>query len=651
MVEEEVDTQSPAAPDENDVIARMMRYKRESEAHLAEWRKEARQAYDFVAGHQWSEEEESELTSILRAPVVFNRIGPVIDAVSGSEIANRQQVAYIPRRVGASGVNELLTGAADYIRDNCDAEDEESEAFLDAAICGIGCVETMLDEESSIEVQVKMERRDMFEMSWDPNARRKNLNDREWVRRCVPMKKADVIARWPDKKDDIEAAFWDAETSDPRDDREPHDAQSAWKYENGRGYDRKTGMMLVEHAQWREREAYWRALDPSTGQIVEMDDAGMERVRGRRKELEKAGVFPPGAQYQEVRRNRVVIKQAFVIGKTLLEEGDAPIKDDFSYKFITAKRDRNKNRWYGLVRSMVDPQRWANKFFSQLLHIIGSNAKGGLMAEEGATSNWRKLEQDWAKADSIVKLNDGALSKGKIMPKPPTPFPAEINHLLSFAVQSLRDTSGVNLEMLGLADREQPGILEAQRKQAALVVLGTIFDALRRYRKEQGRLLAKFIRTYLSDGRLVRIQQGNGLEQYVPLVRDAVSFEYDVVVDEAPTSQNTKERTFAILMQLMPALTKMGVPMPPDVMDYLPLPTGFVEKWKQTVMQAQQQPKPPDPKLIEVGVKQEEVALKRDQMQQQAADKHADRQLEWANLLLDAQRERARAFNPMGGRQ
>jgi len=118
------------------------------------------------------------------------------------------------------------------------------------------------------------------------------------------------------------------------------------------------------------------------------------------------------------------------------------------------------------------------------------------------------------------------------------------------------------------------------------------FDALRRYRKEQGRVLAYFIQEYISDGRLIRILGNNGQEQYIPLLRDHMTLENDVVVDDAPTSPNMKERVFGILAQLIPQLMQEGFPVPPEVLDYLPLPEGLVKKWKENVQQRQSQPNP-----------------------------------------------------------
>jgi hypothetical protein len=264
---------------------------------------------------------------------------------------------------------------------------------------------------------------------------------------------------------------------------------------------------------------------------------------------------------------------------------------------------------------MLDPQRWANKFFSQVLHIVNTNAKGGLVMEDGATDNLSKFKDDWAKSDSVVTVNDGAISGGKLMPKPIPNVPPQLENMMAFSISSLRDVSGINLEMLGMADRQQAGILEAQRKQSAMTVLATLFDALRRYRKEQGRTLAMFIRDYMSDGRLVRIVQGDGVERYVPLVRDQVAAEYDVVVDEAATTSNSKDRTFAILMQMLPNLAQMGVQFAPELLEYLPLPAAMVEKWKQQMSQPKPPP-PPDPRLVAAQASMMSAQAKAQQVQQ-----------------------------------
>src|SRR6185312_4735263 len=87
----------------------------------------------------------------------------------------------------------------------------------------------------------------------------------------------------------------------------------------------------------------------------------------------------------------------------------------------TGKRDMNKRYWFGLVRAMRDPQEWANKWLSQILHIINSNAKGGLMAPKSAFENWRQVEANWARPDFIAWTKD-ANAQASIKQRDPVEF-------------------------------------------------------------------------------------------------------------------------------------------------------------------------------------------------------------------------------------
>ena len=90
-----------------------------------------REDFDF-AGEQLNEDDKAILQDAKRPIVIFNRVGTTVDSVSGQEVGNRQEVQFLPRRQGVVKKNELLTSAAKWFRQQCDAEDEESEAF---AIC------------------------------------------------------------------------------------------------------------------------------------------------------------------------------------------------------------------------------------------------------------------------------------------------------------------------------------------------------------------------------------------------------------------------------------------------------------------------------------------------------------------------------------
>ena len=208
-------------------------------------------------------------------------------------------------------------------------------------------------------------------------------------------------------------------------------------------------------------------------------------------------------------------KQAY-LGADILEENE-PCKDRPTFGAITGYWDNEKRMWFGLLRQMKDPQKYANKWLSQTLHIINSNSKGGLFVEDDATDDIRELEENYAAADSVIKLRSGGIQK--VLPKPKVEMPASLMQLTEFAITAIRDVSGVNMELLGLQDQNQPGVLEYQRKQAAMTTLAVLFDALRQYRKRQAEVMLFYMTEYLADGRLIRIADEDG-ERYAPLQLD-----------------------------------------------------------------------------------------------------------------------------------
>jgi hypothetical protein len=97
------------------------------------WRDEAREDYAFEAGDQLKEEDKKLLEEMNRPVVIFNRIGVSVDSVAGQEVANRQEVQFLPRTQGKVKVNEMLTSAAKWFRQQCDAEDDRMREAAEEA--------------------------------------------------------------------------------------------------------------------------------------------------------------------------------------------------------------------------------------------------------------------------------------------------------------------------------------------------------------------------------------------------------------------------------------------------------------------------------------------------------------------------------------
>lgn len=549
---------------EEKLVLTILRNRKFAKDHQQDWQNDAEEWYEYDSGEQWSTEDENFLREQLRPIITFNRVSPVVEAVVGTEVTNKQEIRYIPRTIDDTGVNEVYTATADYIRDQCDADHEESDAFKDMVITGYGWTETRIDFDEDPLGKICIDRISPLEMWYDPSAKKKNLADRRWHFREKWVHKDDVKALWPDKYKDI----FD-EMIDTRDHIREHNAELAKFYleDQSDPTERHRDEIKIIQYQWWERDTVLRVFTQNGFQ----DFPDKKNIRER---LERSNF-----QFQRIKKK--VYKQAFVAGRTLLEVDDSPV-DGFTFNVMTAKRNIIENTWFGIVKAMKSPQEWSNKFFSTILDIVMSNSKGGVFAETNAFDNQQKAEDQWANPRSMILLKEGGLAK--IRERGIGQYPGGLERMMQFAVTSIPDVTGVNLELLGLAGREQAGVLELQRKRSGLTILATLFDALRLYRKSTGKTLLKFIQNFIPDGRLIRIVGEEGA-QFVPFVKNKEISEFDVIVDESPTSPNNKELVFAIMTQMLPTLQAMGVPIPPDIIRYSPLPTSLQQKWIEMLNQ------------------------------------------------------------------
>src|SRR5688572_31754173 len=168
------------------------------------------------------------------------------------------------------------------------------------------------------------------------------------------------------------------------------------------------------------------------------------------------------------------------------------------------------------------------------------------------------------------------------MPKPESPSPQGMDRLMEFSMNSLPQVTGMPVELMGLSDKVQPGVVEAQRKQSAMAIIAWAFDGMRRYYKSMGRQMCRYVVDYVPEGTLVLVH-GEASKQYVPLLKNQIASTFDIIVDEAPTSVNQQERVWLALEMLIPQLLSAGVPITPKVLDYAPLPQDLVQEWKKLI--------------------------------------------------------------------
>lgn len=543
-------------------------------SNWGKWRRRARECFDMYAGNQWPDEALEQFDFDGRTAIAINKVMPMVNALAGAEVQNRQEVRFTPREAGDVKANELLGAAVQWNRDDQDFSDEESQAFIDMLICGFGATNTRMNYDEDPEGVAVEDRVDPLELWIDPAAKKRNFRDRRFLRWDQDYDLEDAKFEFPELFAlGVYGANEDGEG--PASNNEPGDAYDSAGDEFDEDADDEfsppDGMVRVLEYQWFERERYYRAVDPTNGQMIDVTVEDWKRLRGA------------GIRLRGVALTRKVYWRAHRAGECA--HAERLEEKEFTLKFMAARLKRNQRIPFGIVEPMIDPQRWFNKFLVQLDRIIASNAKGGIMANSGAVDDPEDFEERWAKDDSVHWFADGVDLNTAVKPKPVPGYPQGVDRLLQFSGGVMPEVAGVNKETLGQQDRDQAGILEFERKKASFGVNADLFDALKAFRKDQGRFHLKLVLKYMSDGRLIRIGGGEK-ERYAPLlpqVRDPETARFDIVVDEAPSSPNQRERVAQTLIQLGPfieKLMKMGLPPPVmiEVLESLPIPSSLVEK-------------------------------------------------------------------------
>lgn len=577
---ESAETETAADAGDVELYQRLKSWVTTGNRAWSEWRKEARECFGLAAGDHFTSTERLAMIDDGRQPVTFNRAGPIIDAICGLEVNGRQEIKYRPRTQGDAAANERLSALAKWARDVAMAEDEESDAFRDTVICGVGCTDTGMDYDVDPDGLPLIDRVDPLEVGFDPASKKPNAIDRRyaWRARTVPAEVAKAM--FPGHEAVALHCAWAANT-DTVDGGEgnktdyPDETRAALKSELS-----PKEVTLVE-IEWFETVENVLIAQDGEAEPQSLSAGDAEKACERLDAL--------GVTYSKAKSKTRVYKRAVLGGLAIVEQGE---RDGFRLHFITGKRDRNKKCWYGMGRAMRDPSMLANKVLTQILSILNSNAKGGLMYEEGAFVNKRAAAKDWSNPTKNIALMEGGLNK--IRERNPPPMPPTLTALLEMAISAIPDTTGVNTEMMGLADRDQPASLEYQRRQSAVTILAPLFDSLRRYRKEQGAALLRLLRK-LTPGTIVRVtedapQMGhNGgpamrpKEVYEPFDPAAFGLDdettkFDVIVDQAPSAPSQKEATWGTLTQLM----AQGLAIPPaaiaELVQYSPLPKTVADK-------------------------------------------------------------------------
>lgn len=550
--------------------------------------------------------------------VVFNKVKPFVDAVNGFMIQLRRKAQYnavMPDSPQQREFSDYLDANSDYFRENGNFDHLESRQNKEMLIVGYGAIDSNITYEDNPDGDIKGEVPKYNEVWWDPMARETNLLDSRWVFRS--------------KKYTLEEALKRFKGSKPEDfEQVENDNQSNYVYNpDGGVYDKisigsGTGedenLVEVFYYQYWQLETYYRCVNPLFG-LQDQADAQlllqmMNQIKETRQEISSVEVgddyfeFDPtqkilsmtprikadlevlfqsfglDVEYQE--HLKKVYYTAIVSATKIFSKFRSPDQQGFTIKFKTGAFDEQNKTWFGLVRALKEPSKYANKSLTEILYVIASNSKGGVLYEESAVDDPARFEQQYAQTKAAIKVNDGAISGNQIMPKAQAALPTGYENVYQISNASLGEVAGINREFLGTADNSQvSALMEAQRINQVVANLAEYFDAITLYQKEQAKLFITYIRMLAenSPGRLLRIIGENGSAKFIELSKDRMAEEYDVVTSEAPVSATQKQETTQIMVQFADKVAALGQNIYPLIVDYLPIKDSDKIKLKEAL--------------------------------------------------------------------
>lgn len=579
-------------------------------------------AHKMLDGDQWEQDDRERMKKQRRPALTFNLLLSIISAVEGQEQNNRQEMKYYGTGqdddVAAERWNKLLK----WVMEGNEGDFELSRQFKEMLVSGEGWIVPEVDYLDDPEGALRLVFVDNDEMFDDPLSTHPVGTDARYRMRVKMLTTDEGEGMWPGQ---FEAAI--------KADCQHNDVSET----DGKGYpdiylapqtDSATGGVKRHNAEdktwavvqcwWWQIEDGWVVKNPVTGILEETSDEDFEAMKAARAEeqrnilsqviqgqatLAPAGAPPPApelvpgpdgmpmampampqvsmppaieAQKRKVKR----VYEAFTVYDTVLEHG--PLKEKlkiFPAVPLRGIRRKSKGDWVGILDSIMDAQKQHNVEQSAMVQLVQLMPKSSWMGPKGSFHNKADWEAGVAQPGKMLEYN---AQRGKPEPIQPPAIPRHLMELSSSRPASMREISGVNVELTGQRQGSDAGVVMEQRAQAAQTVLAPLFQNARRTKKVVGKVLHAFMKANLSTGRQIRILGPQGAE-LVTVDQDMLDGTYDLAVDETSSSVNDRTATLNIMQTTLPQLMKSEVPLPPSFVDMLPVPAQIREEWKNMI--------------------------------------------------------------------
>jgi len=567
------------------------------------FQRNARLANQFYAGDQYTREERSLLAQEGRPDLTCNLIKPTIELIKGVNEQNRVEVKANATEKTDGFLADILNNCYNKIKEIEDLEMQEDDALENCIITGRGfcAVDVAPDPKRPGEIKIPIVSIPPSEIRLDPSGKKNDLSDHRMIFWHKWVTLEDFAIQYPDAIEDIEAIMagesigdlMEADTDILNEFGDlPVDTPTEDEYStimNTGYYDKARGHVRVVHEEYWETYDRYYGFNPTTKKLEEFEKDKLKTLKQ---------LFP-NFQYQIVKDKK--IKWFQFTGHKILYDGDSPIPyDGFSIVAEFAYKDKSRSNitHFGVVKDMIDPQREANKRWSQTLNLYLKQTQGGHFVEESAILDEKQWKDSINAPGEDTLVTNGALSEGKIREKTIPQFPTGALRLHEMAQDLIKKVSGVNPDLLGISgQRAEPGVVIRLRQQQGLTVLAKLFKNHHHMQEQLGKRIFAIIMKYMPNSQIQRIL-GTGdnyifrgelivdvQNKIVAPFRNLRDLKYNIDTNESSANTTKTMGQLAIFIEMM----SKGFPVDPRaVVSRLDLPEKDKLQWIQYISQMQQ---------------------------------------------------------------
>lgn len=511
----------------------------------------------YTGEGQWDEAAKAKLEQEGRPALTFNMILAVINTALGEHIRRDVMIHFKPRRNASRQVATVLNKLTMQILHANRFKYLEMSVAADGLIQDRGYFDVRMDFTDHMQGEVKITSLDPISVVLDPDA--KEYDPNTWneviVTRWMSLEEIEGLYG-ADKATSIRSAVQSGENmrydSVKFEDNTFGTATTAGQtflYDTGDQDCRDIRSVRVverQHYRWTMERMF---VDPESGDMAEVPSGWNDKkAQGFAK---KMGLFlhkRPGRRVRwTVSADQVTLFDDWSIYRTFT------VVPFFPYF--------RRGVPFGMVKNLVGPQEYLNKTRSQELHIVNTTANSGWTVEEGTLVNMTvdELEQRGAETGLILEHARGSQPPQKIQPNS---VPTGLDRISEKAAYAIREISGVNDGMLGMAAPSVSGVAldrKTTQGQVQLEVPSTHMELTRRLVAEK---ILELIQDFYTEERVVQVTYDqnpsaeaeelvvNAIDAAGQVVNDVTRGSYDVVISTSPRRDNYDEGQFASLMDM-----------------------------------------------------------------------------------------------------